>query len=348
MRERMRVEGRLVSFVAWLVDTLGVSVSTAKKYKSNVFAAHEVVYGPMLPGSSMWLRRLFEGMERVIAPPSRRKRRPVRPQVLARAISQLLAPEDGDGELDAREKLNRVALLQFAFCGLLRAAEVSLGRRQTFVAERCLTRGDVTFYRRGGVLWARVMVRPCKKLKYLHGKTIPVDVCDGEVLTPVTALWELFEGDPAPAGEPLFRKSVQCPFTVEDVRRMVKVLMASQGLDPLEFGAHSLRIGGATALFKAGVSHVIIQVMGRWDSDAYEAYCRWEGRNVRRLGAVVASSTFEDVDGGYCDEELVAAPIGECRARAPERGRRAAEAGSGLSLGCRLVTCQSAPRVSSP
>jgi hypothetical protein len=60
----------------------------------------------------------------------------------------------------------------------------------------------------------------------------------------------------------------------------------------------------------AGVSHVVIQVMGRWDSSAYEVYCRWERRNVRRLGAAVASTTFEDYDGGYGDEELVVQPNG--------------------------------------
>ena len=96
--------------------------------------------------------------------------------------------------------------------------------------------------------------------------------------------------------------------TVRGVHGMVRELMASRGLPPSEYGAHSLRIGGATSLLRRGVSHAVIQVMGRWDSDAYEAYCRWEGRNARRMGAVVASTEFEEYDGGYGDEELVAPP----------------------------------------
>ena len=39
--------------------------------------------------------------------------------------------------------------------------------------------------------------------------------------------------------------------------------------DPLLFGAHSLRIGGATALFAAGAETIHIRTMGRWSSDCY-------------------------------------------------------------------------------
>ena len=39
-------------------------------------------------------------------------------------------------------------------------------------------------------------------------------------------------------------------------------------------GAHSLRIGGATALFAAGAEPTIIRTMGRWSSDIYRLYVR--------------------------------------------------------------------------
>ena len=41
---------------------------------------------------------------------------------------------------------------------------------------------------------------------------------------------------------------------------MVKAMMASIGLDPARFGAHSLRIGGATAALAAGLSPAAINV----------------------------------------------------------------------------------------
>ena len=55
---------------------------------------------------------------------------------------------------------------------------------------------------------------------------------------------------------------------------MVKLVMEAAGLDPSLFGAHSLRIGGATAALAAGVSPSMIRLMGRWASDIYEIYCR--------------------------------------------------------------------------
>jgi hypothetical protein len=48
----------------------------------------------------------------------------------------------------------------------------------------------------------------------------------------------------------LFRNASGEAFRREDVAATVEWLMASIGLDPAMFGAHSLRIGGATAAFE--------------------------------------------------------------------------------------------------
>ena len=44
------------------------------------------------------------------------------------------------------------------------------------------------------------------------------------------------------------------------------------GLNPDAFSGHSLRRGGATALFLAGVSEHWIAIHGRWRSNAYKLY----------------------------------------------------------------------------
>ena len=46
--------------------------------------------------------------------------------------------------------------------------------------------------------------------------------------------------------------------------KWVKHLMRSIGEDPDEYGSHSARIGGATAMYKAGASAMDIQTAGRW------------------------------------------------------------------------------------
>ena len=45
-------------------------------------------------------------------------------------------------------------------------------------------------------------------------------------------------------------------------------------LDISKYGPHSLRAGGATALFDAGCSALSIKQLGRWSSSCFERYCR--------------------------------------------------------------------------
>ncbi len=49
---------------------------------------------------------------------------------------------------------------------------------------------------------------------------------------------------------------------------------AEAGMDPKLLGTHSLRIGGATALFEGNESALTIQTMGRWSGDLYQLCVR--------------------------------------------------------------------------
>ena len=64
------------------------------------------------------------------------------------------------------------------------------------------------------------------------------------------------------------------PLTKMDVTKMVRLALEAAGQQPGRFNSHGLRIGGATAALAAGVPPEAIRVMGRWDSDVYEIYCR--------------------------------------------------------------------------
>lgn len=52
----------------------------------------------------------------------------------------------------------------------------------------------------------------------------------------------------------------------------VKLWVEKIGLDPANYSGHSFRRGGATTMARAGVPPEIIQVQGRWRSDAYKLY----------------------------------------------------------------------------
>ena len=51
-------------------------------------------------------------------------------------------------------------------------------------------------------------------------------------------------------------------------------MLESIGETSSEYGTHSMRIGGATALFAQGASDTIIRTMGRWSSDIHRLYVR--------------------------------------------------------------------------
>jgi len=71
---------------------------------------------------------------------------------------------------------------------------------ETWHPELNLSRADVKFhYDEHGALYAVLMMRPCKNGKYMRGKTVPIVLAGGGTLIdPVSALWELYAGDPVP------------------------------------------------------------------------------------------------------------------------------------------------------
>ena len=119
----------------------------------------------------------------------------------------------------------------------------------------------------------------------------------------------LLEVDPVARSEaastPLFRDpATNKPLQTSYINMMVKAMMRLIGEDADEFGSHSLRIGGATALFAAGANETVIRTMGRWSSDIHRLYvracfehcCEWTRKAGSTKVSDVAGQTFDEVD----------------------------------------------------
>ena len=319
-------EAFLMDFALWLVLSKptgrSISVNTAAKYISTVKAWHLRRFHRRIGGDLelAGLKDMLKGMRRELGVPPKKVRYGVRTQDLAKAMDTAYAPlTPGVGDdVERLNRLNKKAALATAFCGLLRAAEMALQPGETWHPELNLSRADVKFYYdEHGALYVVVMMRPCKNGKYLRGKTVPIVLAGGGTLVdPVSALWELYAGDPVPESvehvTPLFRirsRGTNGSLTVEQVRIEVKSLMSSLGLDPARFGAHSLRIGGATAAAAAGVPPSVIRVMGRWNSDIFEIYTRLTQQAAARMTGVIGSTPFDDLErGAFHTEELEMLP----------------------------------------
>ena len=305
--EKLDEEYLVMRFACWLVVERGVLPSTAEGYVSTVQAWHARRFGCRLCGGMpmMRLKALYKGMVTAqggVRP--KRKRLGLKPRQLARMMARLLG---GKSALEA----NWRACLATGFCGLLRGAELGVASGEAWAAETCLSRADVSLRRNGGSEEAVLMTRPRKQgaRKTQQGKQVPLLlVGGGRFLDPVKALKELFERDPVPeherAATPLFRGMDGKAFSTARVRGVVKKLVELDGGDAKLYGAHSLRIGGATAALAAGVSALVIKAMGRWGSDVFEIYAHLSDVAARAFGRKVSSVDYEEVPGAYYSEDL--------------------------------------------
>ena len=200
-------------------------------------------------------------------------------------------------DTDTKEGSMWVAALSAAFCGLMRGGEIGLQDGEAFDASLHLTRNDVKFWRDAqGVQHMALLMRPLKKGPKQR-KTVPLlFTAGGALLDPVLAMQRMIELDPVAeadrASTPLFRRG-GAAIRVREVRDMVKVLMSRLGLDPARFGAHSLRIGGATAALAAGLSPAAIRAAGRWSSEVYQLYCRLSRQSAAGVSVTIGSTPFE-------------------------------------------------------
>ena len=315
MWQKLEAESRLMDFVVWLVvcKPCGrhISAKSARKYVGQVVAWMRRVHNSEFAGGLELnqLRDLVKGMRRELGERPARQRWGCRTQQLRQAMDSLLPRRS------SRTNQAWRAALALAFCALLRGGEVAVPSGETFSPLRHLTRADVKLIQGAdGKRALRLRMRVLKG-SVLTGKTHYVFIRGGgSLLDPVAELMDYF--DMAPTAEedraqtPLFCHADGTAFRREDVAAVVKQLMASIGLDPAMFGAHSLRIGGATAALAAGVSPSLIRVLGRWSSDVYEVYCRLSLEAAAGLSTIVGSTPFQDVEQGeFVTEELEATSL---------------------------------------
>jgi hypothetical protein len=154
------------------------------------------------------------------------------------------------------------------------------------------------------------MMMPCKNMKYLGVKNCALVIGGGGTyVDAVKEINNMLRVDPTPTGVdpakvPLFRTpATNDPLRTHAMLLMTRYLMRTIGENELQFGTHSYRIGGATALFAAGANETVIRTMGRWCSDIHQLYvracfencCEW----TRRAGSEAVTDVaqiFDEVD----------------------------------------------------
>ncbi|KAE9029503.1 hypothetical protein PR001_g11495 [Phytophthora rubi] len=139
----------------------------------------------------------------------------------------------------------------------------------------------------------RVKFRGSKTDQSGHGETRIRERSGLWWACPVRASWLLLTHQRQkniPSDEPLCSVTPGKIITATDMTRAVKQAAQAAGEEPDRYGTHSMRSGGATALFTAGIDRLAIKRFGRWKSDAYERYTRIDGQVLSGLAANLISS----------------------------------------------------------
>ena len=133
----------------------------------------------------------------------------------------------------------------------------------------------------------------------------------GRYLSPGLALWYLiYVVDPVPPplarSTPLFRDpSTGVSLTVSAMRTWLRTCLAAVGRDASLYGAHSLRIGGATAMAWLQAPTDVTMAAGRWRSDAYLRYLRDRRSEVMRYAEGVAGADTDDFESDFVDVDAL-------------------------------------------
>jgi len=309
LNDKIEAEQLLMDYVIWLMTCkpsgVQISAKTATAYVNAVRVWHLKECRTELCGDldRHTLKSLIWGLASSIQQPAPKKRWGVRTQDLAKALRLYVSG-------DSIEDVNWAAALSVAFCGLMRGAEFAVQDGESFDPRKHLTRADLQIVTNEfGQREAIIMMRPAKG-QASQGKWTPLPLGGGGLLIdPVRALERMLALDPVDpemaATTPLFRRGATLEaIKVREVRQVVKTLMGYLGWNPERFGAHSLRIGGATAAMAGNLSADAIRVAGRWSSDCYLIYLKATRGGMTQIARVVGSTPFEDMERYDFSEDL--------------------------------------------
>ena len=305
--QRMAEINIVESWAWWLVTQVGVTPATAKDYMHTANAWHERFVGYGL-GAGLPLTRvskMLDGLARLQGvPPPKRFRIGVRPKHLRQAI---------DAGLDTRDSLNANYATAFEVClvAIARAGEIASGLPHgTFDVTRHPSRADLTFQfdNTGSPISATIMIVNSKARGIEARRKLPVVLpMRGEYLSPGHMLWTLDRvTDPVPSSArnttPLFRDpATNKILTVDGLRSSLRAILSNIGRDGSAYGAHSLRIGGATAMAFCQASAEVIKDVGRWNSDAYLRYIReCRGEHMSYMTRI-CSADVDDMEADHLD-----------------------------------------------
>lgn len=164
--------------------------------------------------------------------------------------------------------------LLFGFFGFLRRSNIVPDTVSGFDPLRHTCRGDILLEKPGIVLilkWSKT------RQDHSHVHLVPMPNIPGHPLCPVQAFQDMCITSPTiTPNQPLFvlprQRGRYRALTVSELNKYFKLLLSISGMSTNAYSLHSLRRGGATCSFNAGIAYIHIKRHGDWRSDAFWSY----------------------------------------------------------------------------
>ena len=182
-----------------------------------------------------------------------------------------------------------------SFFGFLRQSNLAPASSSAFDPTRHTCRADVITHPPGLVIilkWTKTMQSSSRT------HLVPIPAIPNHPLCPVQAFRDMDTAIPASGpNSPLLllrnQHNKRIPLCLDKLNQAFKVLITSAGYSHKQFSFHSLRRGGATTSYHAGIDFSHIKQHGAWNSDAFWQYISADVTHspvATALGAVVATT----------------------------------------------------------
>ena len=177
----------------------------------------------------------------------------------------------------------RTSACTLAFFGMLRSSEYTSPNNTTFLSNSTLQVTDISFS--PDLSFVSILIKHSKTDPFRHGCTIRLAAVSSD-LCPVAALLRYLRYRHYSVG-PLFVFQSGIYLTHHHIVTLLRDALPHVS----NINTHSFRIGGASAASSAGIPDSLIQVMGRWSSDAYHRYLRVSDVTVRDVSVRMSNSS---------------------------------------------------------
>ena len=290
-------ENKVLTFVGYM-GWLGASAATLKQAIFALKDAHKRAGcgDPTEKMHRLWM--LVHSLERRAVKKPRRLG--VTPQMLQWLGSMLVDPfEENTQDPAYADAVMAMASLITAWFFMLRAKEYcdSNGLDEEMVLRgadlRFTTNGIVDENQEPNEIAMQFRKTKSDQLAFGESKTLRATgkkhLCPVEALMRMRCKWPTrFQKGHSDSLKPLFRWSAGQSLKRTEVQSFLQQAARGVGLPPERFMSHSLRIGGATALYQSTGEIEVVKGMGRWSSSAVQRYLHDGGDTLPKVSQKMA------------------------------------------------------------